>query len=135
KAQEDTLFYRYGRLLSRNEVGSDPGVVSIPVQAFQRFVGTRAATAPAAMLATATHDHKRGEDARARLAVLTQDSSAWQRFSQTAQGAMESLQRARSVMDTTFRYMTLQTLVGAWPPGMRADDDAALRSFFERLEL
>lgn len=63
KADEDTAYYRYGRLLSRNEVGSDPAEFAISPRAFHSRAQQRLRAAP--LLATATHDHKRGEDARA----------------------------------------------------------------------
>ncbi|MDT8871670.1 hypothetical protein RAA17_12620 [Komagataeibacter rhaeticus] len=78
KSLEDTAFYRYGRLLSRNEVGSDPQVLALPVAAFHDACAARAARFPHALLATATHDHKRGEDARARLAVLSEVAVEWE---------------------------------------------------------
>src|SRR6185295_10172443 len=65
KAVEDTAFYRYGRLLSRNDVGFDAGLFSLDAEGFHRRMQARAAW-PGALLATATHDHKRGEDVRAR---------------------------------------------------------------------
>ena len=69
KAVEDTAFYRYGRLLSRNDVGFDASRMSLDIEDFHAALIDRARDWPAAMLATATHDHKRGEDVRARLAV------------------------------------------------------------------
>ncbi|MCZ7009962.1 malto-oligosyltrehalose synthase, partial [Salmonella enterica] len=69
KAVEDTMFYRYGRLLSRNEVGSHPATLAMPPDRFHARMAVRAQVWPHAMLATATHDHKRGEDMRMRLAV------------------------------------------------------------------
>jgi (1->4)-alpha-D-glucan 1-alpha-D-glucosylmutase len=77
KALEDTVFYRYGRLLSRNEVGADPGEFSLDVDAFHAANLERARRFPHALIATATHDHKRGEDVRARLAVLSEIADEW----------------------------------------------------------
>src|SRR6185295_16198180 len=77
KAVEDTAFYRYGRLISRNDVGFDPRLFSCSVTEFHKRMRERAAHFPHAMLATATHDHKRGEDVRARLAVLSEVASVW----------------------------------------------------------
>ena len=62
KAIEDTACYRYGRLLSRNEVGADPADFAMSVDAFHEANGVRATRFPNALLTTATHDHKRGED-------------------------------------------------------------------------
>src|SRR5581483_11951438 len=77
KAVEDTAFYRYGRLLSRNDVGFDPRRQTMDVAEFHRRMAWRAASQPAAMLTTATHDHKRGEDARARIAALSHAPQIW----------------------------------------------------------
>ena len=77
KALEDTAFYRYGRLLSRNEVGADPGEFALEVDDFHAANLARARRFPHALIATATHDHKRGEDVRARLAVLSEMAEEW----------------------------------------------------------
>ncbi len=77
KAVEDTGFYRYGRLLSRNDVGFDPATFALDADAFHRRMQRRRADWPRALLATATHDHKRGEDVRARLAVLSGMAAEW----------------------------------------------------------
>ncbi|MBV9077222.1 MAG: malto-oligosyltrehalose synthase, partial [Methylobacteriaceae bacterium] len=77
KSLEDTLFYRYVRCLALNEVGGDPGRVGLPVAAFHRANAERARDWPHAMIATATHDTKRGEDARARLLAISEEPDAW----------------------------------------------------------
>ncbi|WP_439686030.1 malto-oligosyltrehalose synthase [Cupriavidus oxalaticus] len=116
KAGEDTAFYRYGRLLSRNEVGSDPAQLAMPPAQFHARMAARRLAGPHAMLATATHDHKRGEDARMRLAVLSElpgtyaDAvAAWER---DCAPLLATLPRAPDAAD---RLMLYQTLVGAWP--------------------
>jgi len=78
KAVEDTAGYRYGRLLSRNEVGADPDVIAIEPPAFHARCQHRAESFPRNMITTATHDHKRGADLRMRLAVLSERASWWQ---------------------------------------------------------
>ncbi|CAB3821623.1 malto-oligosyltrehalose synthase [Achromobacter animicus] len=115
KALEDTLFYRYGPLLSRNEVGASPGCFSLSAEDFFAASAARARTHPRAMLATATHDHKRGEDTRMRLAVLTEMPDRWQ---EAARGWIDALPGGISRAD---RYMLIQTLIGAWPCEWRAD--------------
>ena len=126
KAVEDTAFYRYGRLLSRTDVGFAPQRFAAGPAEFADRVAARAADFPDAMLATATHDHKRGEDVRARLALLSEIPERWLEF------ARPWLARAGSV-DRGDAYMLLQTLVGAWPPGLAPDDRAGLEAFAERV--
>ncbi|HVW73710.1 MAG TPA: malto-oligosyltrehalose synthase [Rhizomicrobium sp.] len=106
KAVEDTAFYRYGRLLSRNDVGFDPRRTFLSPADFHASVLTRAKALPHAMLTTATHDHKRGEDARARLAVLSARPGAWTELIRAAPSSSE--------VHPTDTYMLYQTLVGAW---------------------
>ncbi|QJU59189.1 malto-oligosyltrehalose synthase [Sphingomonas sp. AP4-R1] len=110
KAIEDTAFYRYGRLLSRNDVGFDPARFSQDAATFVGRVTGRAKDFPFAMLTTATHDHKRGEDVRARLAVLSEIPKQWESFV----AHMEERDLGRSV-DPGDRLMILQTIVGAFP--------------------
>ncbi len=77
KGVEDTAFYRSIRLVALNEVGGDPGRFGTTVEEFHRQNARRAAHHPRALLATATHDMKRGEDVRARLAVLSEIPDEW----------------------------------------------------------
>lgn len=110
KAVEDTAFYRYGRLISRNDVGADAETLGMSVAAFHDAMAERARDVPHAMLTTATHDHKRGEDMRARLAVLSNRPDDWR----VRVERWMRLYEARAVAADD-RYMLLQTLVGAWP--------------------
>lgn len=135
KALEDTVFYRYGRLLSRNEVGSDPGLFSMPVEGFHRWNHRRAESEPRAMNATATHDHKRGEDTRARLAVISEMPHAWQELSTRCLQAMGQQITIDCGVPAAHCYMLLQTIVAAWPPELRSDDEAGMAAFIERLQL
>jgi (1->4)-alpha-D-glucan 1-alpha-D-glucosylmutase len=125
KSVEDTAFYRYGRLLSRNEVGSDPRMTGMAVREFHRKIAESAQVFPNTMLTTATHDHKRGEDARARLAVLSEIPDLW------CERAKEWLGLMPSHIDHGDAYQLLQTIVGAWPLGGLAE--AALPQFLERI--
>src|SRR5262249_42192262 len=77
KAVEDTGFYRYRRPLARNDVGFDSATFALDADTFHRRMQRRRADWPRALLATATHDHKRGEDVRARLAVLSGMATEW----------------------------------------------------------
>jgi (1->4)-alpha-D-glucan 1-alpha-D-glucosylmutase len=135
KSLEDTVFYRYGRLLSRNEVGSDPDIFSITPDAFHAQGIKRAQALQGAMLATATHDHKRGEDARARLAVLSELPKAWGRASHRWLHWPDTGYALSGRLQAGERYMLFQTIVGAWPVDLDLDDDDGLRSFVRRLVL
>jgi (1->4)-alpha-D-glucan 1-alpha-D-glucosylmutase len=131
KAVEDTAFYRYGRLLSRNDVGFDAGVLGIEADAFHELMRQRAELVPGAMLATATHDHKRGEDARARLAVLSEIPLDWIEASGRWRGLVDAIRPAG--LDPADEYMFQQMLVGAWPLGLGIDDAAGLDHLGTRL--
>lgn len=113
KAVEDTAFYRYGRLLSRNDVGFDPRCTCLTARQFHTRVTARAEDFPHAMLTTATHDHKRGEDARARLAALSVHAQAWRDFVAQAPDP--------GTVDPADAYFLYQTLLGAWPEAPDAD--------------
>ncbi len=119
KAVEDTAFYRYGRLLSRNDVGFDVETFSLDADAFHARVAARAAGHPQSMLATATHDHKRGEDVRARLAVLSGMADEWALLQAGWVAASKPLctDDAPAPGDVA---MLLQTVVGAWPTRSRS---------------
>ncbi|MDP1875277.1 malto-oligosyltrehalose synthase [Phenylobacterium sp.] len=127
KSAEDTAFYRYLRLLSRNEVGSDPGQLSLDPTAFHALNRAQAADWPGGMLATATHDHKRGEDARARLAVLSERPELWGDHVRTW------LSRAPQDVDPADAYQMHQTLAGALPLELDIDDSDGLRMFADRV--
>jgi len=117
KGLEDTAFYEFNQLISLNEVGGDPGKFGVPVEEFH---GANAATAKDwahTMLASATHDTKRGEDARARIDVLSEMPVAWH----NALGSWSRLNRDKkiavgntAVADANVEYLLYQTLIGAW---------------------
>ena len=79
KGLEDTVFYRYNRLISHNEVGGEPATLSAPIEEFHAANVRRLRATPQGMLTTATHDTKRGEDVRARLALLSEIPHRWER--------------------------------------------------------
>ena len=74
---EDTAFYRYLRLAGLNEVGADPGRFGISADTFHAANQTRARETPDTMLASSTHDNKRAEDVRYRLAALSEQPGPW----------------------------------------------------------
>jgi (1->4)-alpha-D-glucan 1-alpha-D-glucosylmutase len=130
KSLEDTAFYRYHRLLALNEVGGDPSARALPVAEFHTMMKQRAREWPHGMTATATHDTKRGEDARARILALTEIPGEWA----AAVGRWKLLNAGHLVIDgdmrapsASFEYMLYQALVGAWPA--EPDD-----TFLERMQ-
>jgi (1->4)-alpha-D-glucan 1-alpha-D-glucosylmutase len=136
KAVEDTGFYRYGRLLSRNDVGFDTTVLGIEPADFHARVANRQATFPQAMLATATHDHKRGEDLRARLATLSECAPEWTSLLSrwlASCGALRTQVGDRLAPNAGDIAMLLQMVVGGWPLDLDPGDIAGRRAFAERL--
>ena len=132
KAVEDTAFYRYGRLISRNEVGSDPDRLALAPGAFHAAMAERRAQSPHALLATATHDHKRGEDARARLAVLSEMPELWaERLTEWRRRT--AAWRRDDAPDAADTAILFQTILGAWPLDLAASDDFGLAAFAARL--
>ncbi len=137
KSLEDTAFYRYQRLVSLNEVGGDPRLFGASVAAFHHINRERARTLPHAMLATATHDTKRGEDTRARIHVLSEIPQDW---SQAARSWAELNARHKTEVDghpapdANDEYLIYQTLVGAWPAELdRMREPQALAAFRDRI--
>jgi (1->4)-alpha-D-glucan 1-alpha-D-glucosylmutase len=132
KSVEDTAFYRYGRLLSRNDVGFDVERFSASPADFHAWMLQRQAQYPHAMLATATHDHKRGEDLRARLAVLSERARAWtDRASRWIDGSTALRTGGRPAAADI--AMLLQMIVGAWPLELALEDSRGRAAFARRL--
>jgi (1->4)-alpha-D-glucan 1-alpha-D-glucosylmutase len=118
KSLEDTAFYRFHRLLALNEVGGSPDARGLPVEGFHHVMQSRAKTFPHGLTATATHDTKRGEDARARLVALSELADEWGH----AAGHWRSLNArlivsagALRIPSPAHEYMLYQALLGAWP--------------------
>ncbi|ONI79501.1 malto-oligosyltrehalose synthase [Actinosynnema sp. ALI-1.44] len=105
KGVEDTTFYRYNRFTALNEVGSDPGRFGVPVAEFH---AKTAAAADASMTALSTHDTKRSEDVRARLAVLSELPGEF------AERVRRWTAKA-GLSEPTLNLLAWQTIVGAWP--------------------
>ena len=130
KAVEDTAFYRYGRLLSLNDVGSDADRFGLSPDGFLQSIETRAEAFPDAMLTGGTHDHKRGEDSRARLAVLSELPERWRTCVVDWEQALGDATRDVAPAD---RLMLYQALYAALPPNLSADDAKGLAAFAERV--
>ena len=108
KGVEDRAFYRYCRWANLNEVGADPSHVHLPAAQFHARQHHRQAAQPHAMTALSTHDTKRGEDTRARIAALSEHHAAW------TQAAAE-LERLHPLGDKHAARLLWQSVVGVWP--------------------
>ena len=135
KSVEDTTFYRYGRLISRNEVGSEPSQFSISPAAYHAAMRNRRKSFPLALLATGTHDHKRGEDTRARLAVISEVPQEWDAAlgRWTRLNAQLKKDLGGPAPDACDEIMLYESLVGAWPLDLRADDQSGLAALEDRM--
>jgi (1->4)-alpha-D-glucan 1-alpha-D-glucosylmutase len=116
KGVEDTAFYRWTRLIALNEVGGDPDRFGVTPGEFHVFAGYLARHWPATMTTLATHDTKRGEDVRARLAALAESAQAWRPQVERWHDRAVWLSGGRSP-EPHIEYLLWQTLVGAWPIG------------------
>ncbi|HEX2215686.1 MAG TPA: malto-oligosyltrehalose synthase [Xanthobacteraceae bacterium] len=129
KSLEDTAFYRYFPLLALNEVGGDPVLPALSAAEFHGLMQARSKTSPHGLTATATHDTKRGEDARARLLSLSELAHEWsehaERWAMLNQQFVASF-RGKRAPSRAHEYMLYQALLGAWPLN-RPDEEFAER--------
>lgn len=139
KGLEDTAFYRYNRFIALNEVGGHPTTFGRPLSAFHDANAERARDWPGAMLATSTHDTKRGEDARARLAALSELPDLWTeavaQWSDILRPDPADADPERQP-DRNDEYAFLQLLVGTYPVELLGDDTPdtdALAAYAQRL--
>jgi (1->4)-alpha-D-glucan 1-alpha-D-glucosylmutase len=109
KGVEDTALYRDTRLVARNEVGGNLGRFGRPVAELHRANAERDGGWPGSLLATSTHDTKRGEDVRARLAVLSECPARWWAL------AARWTDRLAAGVDPADALLLWQTMAGAWP--------------------
>ncbi len=132
KGVEDTAFYAYPSLVSLNEVGGEPGEGAVPAAQFLAWAVERAAAWPHTMNATSTHDTKRSEDVRARLAALSWEPEAWAdrvaRWRSWNAGHRSEV-NGEPAPSAARELELYQVLAGAWP-----DDPAEVPEFVERIE-
>lgn len=124
KGVEDTVFYRYRRLVAVNEVGGDPARLGLDPADYHERSRRRATRHPAGMTATATHDTKRGEDVRLRVAALSELAGEWWqaalRWRELNRPHVRET-RCGPAPDPQTELLAYQTLVGLWPvTGARA---------------
>jgi len=130
KGLEDTAFYNYNRLISLNDVGGDPGTFGTSVAKFHAHNAYTAANWPHTLVATSTHDTKRGEDARARINVLSEFATDWQaalqRWSDFNAGKKTRVD-GKPAPSANDEYLFYQTLIGVWPDQQRPEQGRALQ--------
>lgn len=129
KGLEDTCFYRYHRFISLNEVGGNPGIFGLTITQFHALNISRIQNWPQNMIATATHDTKRGEDMRARLNALSCHPDAWEEAVANWHSHMNA------AVDANDAYFLYQTLLGSWPLELLEEplDPDALAEYRDRL--
>ena len=135
KGLEDTAFYRYNRFIALNEVGGHPQGFGTRLATFDAANRERAERWPGSMLATSTHDTKRGEDARARLAVLSELPDEWAQNMRAWMAVLEpSVTEAGP--DRNDIYALLQTFIGTWPVELLGENrsEAGLAAYAERVK-
>jgi (1->4)-alpha-D-glucan 1-alpha-D-glucosylmutase len=122
KGVEDTAFYCYNRLVAMSEVGGNPGSDGISVEDFHMYNAKMQATHPHTMVTLSTHDTKRSDDVRARLAVLSEMPAKfggalnrWSRMNNDLRTDLFPGGGAGNLPDRNTEYMLYQTMIGAWP--------------------
>src|SRR5690606_24364232 len=138
KGVEDTTFYIYNPLISHDEGGDSPSRLGISISTFHRRMQDRVQTSPLSLNATATHDTKRGEDARIRLNRLTENPDEWiervqhwfELNSRFAKGDGDN--RIPHVNDEYFLY---QSIVGGFPEDLVASEEwiSRLKEYFMKV--
>lgn len=134
KGLEDTALYRDNRLVALNEVGARPDRFSTGVASFHDFNRRRRAEMPDGLLATSTHDSKRGEDARARIAAISGRAAEWAQAVGDWHRALAAAGAPQ--IERNDAWLFFQMLLGAWPPDLPRQgrlDDRVLSPLRRRL--
>jgi (1->4)-alpha-D-glucan 1-alpha-D-glucosylmutase len=121
KGVEDTGYYRFTRFIALNEVGGAPDRFGVPPEEFHALAARRAERWPASMTTLSTHDTKRSEDVRARLAVLSEIPAEWH-------AAFARWSAATPLEDPDFAALLWQTVAGAWPLSRQRLADYAVKA-------
>ncbi|MHA6511705.1 malto-oligosyltrehalose synthase [Tessaracoccus sp. Z1128] len=111
KSKEDTAFYRWNRFVGVNEVGSEPTLVGVSVDGFHSFCEQMSATWPSTMTTLSTHDTKRSEDVRARLAATLEHAKSWEACVAELRAATEM---QRTAVDGATELLLWQTVAATW---------------------
>jgi (1->4)-alpha-D-glucan 1-alpha-D-glucosylmutase len=137
KAVEDTAFYTYVRLVSLNEVGSDPRRFGTPPEEVHALLAERRERFPGSLSATSTHDTKRSEDVRVRVDALSEIPGEWRsavfrwnRMNRPHRGGAEG----NPAPDRADELLLYQTLVGTWPDGGASPGTPAHAEYVGRMQ-
>ncbi|MFC6619252.1 malto-oligosyltrehalose synthase [Deinococcus radiophilus] len=126
KGVEDTAFYRYSRLTSLNEVGSDPSQFALTPEEVHAAFARRLEHWPHGLTALSTHDTKRSEGVRARIKVLAELPGEWESLVLAVQEAVKGSDA--DIGDGPLLNLTLQAVVGAWPVSAERAGDYAVKA-------
>jgi (1->4)-alpha-D-glucan 1-alpha-D-glucosylmutase len=133
KGLEDTAFYIFNRLTALNEVGGAPQQFGMSLERFHERSRLRQAATPNTLLTLTTHDTKRSEDVRARIAVLSEIPDQWQswleEWRKLTAGAKSDLE-GEIAPNANEEYLYYQTLLGTWPVSPEEVDEA----YIERIQ-
>ncbi len=137
KAVEDTVFYRYNRLIALNEVGGEPDHYGADIETFHEAMRIRTEDQPEGLLATSTHDTKRGEDARARLYTLSEAPERWAAlvgdFAAILGEHRLEVEPGLQSPDPETEWGLYQSLLGVLPADFDPSDDALRDAIAGRL--
>ncbi|MEX2594638.1 MAG: malto-oligosyltrehalose synthase [Anditalea sp.] len=128
KGVEDTSFYIYNQLISHNEVGDSPQVFGISIDQFHDLMKQRKEKFPLSINATATHDTKRGEDARMRINVLSGIPEEWFQKVEEWHHLNKNLRKRENIPDKNEEYFIYQALIGAMPFGKDMEENFLSRT-------
>ncbi|KQT85179.1 malto-oligosyltrehalose synthase [Aurantimonas sp. Leaf443] len=138
KAVEDTVFYRYNRLIALNEVGGEPDHYGADTEAFHEAMRIRCEDQPEGLLASTTHDTKRSEDARARLYTISEAPERWsalvEDFAARLAPFRKEIEPGLSSPDPAIEWGFYQSLLGVLPADFDPRDGAAAKAIGERLQ-
>jgi (1->4)-alpha-D-glucan 1-alpha-D-glucosylmutase len=135
KGVEDTALYRYVPLAALNEVGGDPRRLGISVAAFHAANRERSRHWPHTMLTTSTHDNKRSEDARLRVAAISEVDREWREH---VKRWIRTNRSRRCIVDgeaapsANDEYLLYQTLIATWP--LEEPDEDGYAGFVDRID-
>ena len=118
KGLEDTAFYIYNRLAALNEVGGEPQQFGVSIEAFHERSAQVQRDWPGTLLTTSTHDTKRSEDVRARMAAISEVPHLWRASLQRWRAINRRAKRQvneTAAPDANEEYLLYQTLLGTWP--------------------